>query len=113
MSISEYWVGQIPHQPLQVAVHDSYGNRLNLAVYDSIQVKMLDSDNSPVDTSGITLDFADDGTSGDVTIIWPKDKSLFNKRGDAVMQLQCNRADGSVDFTTSHTLRIRELGKVR
>lgn len=110
MEISQYEVGQIPLRNLSLTVKDSYGRNVNCNAYTDISVRMLDSDNNEVDLTGSVLNRGG-AASGRFIFEWPRDKSLFTKRGDYVLQLVLQTANAK-DMTTSHTLRVRELGKV-
>lgn len=110
MEISQYEVGQIPLRNLSIVVKDSYGRAMNLNDYTDISVRMLGSDNEEVDLTGSVLNTSGK-SAGRFIFEWPKSKSLFTKRGDYVLQLILKTATAK-DMTTSHTLRVRELGKV-
>lgn len=111
MNISEYWVGQIPAKPLAINVYDSNGNPANLFGYSTVTVRLLDSDNEEVDTTGAVLNTAG-LTTGRIVLDWPNDRSLFTKRGEMVLQLELRDSNGAIDYTSSHTIRVRELGRV-
>jgi hypothetical protein len=111
MEISQYEVGQIPLRNLSLTVKDSYGRNLNCSVYTDISVRMLGSDNEEVDLTGSNLNRAG-AASGRFVFEWPTDRSLFTQRGDYVLQLILETATAK-DITTAHTIRVRELGKVR
>jgi hypothetical protein len=110
MEISQYEVGQIPLANLSMTVKDSYGRNLNCSVYTDISVRMLDSDNREVDLTGAVLNRGG-AASGRFVFEWPRNRSLFTKRGDYVLQLVL-KTSNAVDMTTAHTIRVRELGKV-
>jgi hypothetical protein len=110
MTISQYWVGQIPLRNLSISVKDSAGRPLNCTNYTDVSVKMLGSDNDEIDLSGATLNRAGAAT-GRFVLEWPRDRSLFEKTGDYVLQLVL--ANGSAkDMTTVHTMRVSELGRL-
>lgn len=111
MAISQYWVGQIPAKPLAIDVRDSEGNRTNLSTATSFRVRILDSDNNEVDTTGSVLTTTG-ASEGRFVFRWPTDRSLFNKPGEYVLQLEINGL-GFKDYTTVHTIRVRKLGGVR
>ena len=108
--ISQYWIGQIPARPLSIVVKNQDGSDFNLSAYTTINVKMLDPDNNEVSLSGATVD-TNAKQFGQIRFIFPTDRSLFEKRGDYILQLELLGSD-RLDYTTVHTLRVRELGKV-
>lgn len=107
--ISQYWVGQIPDRPLSIQVLDGEGSPLDLSVYDTYTFRMLGSRNEEISLAGHsvveTMLF-----EGKITFIWPTDRSLFDKTGDYILQLGLS-GTGKQDFTTTHTIRVRELGR--
>lgn len=106
--ISQYWTGQIPARPLSITVKDQNGNDMNLSGYTTITAKMVGSNNEEIDLTGSSLNTGSKSI-GKIGFIWPTDKSLFNYAGDYVLQLQLAASDRK-DFTTTHTIRVRELG---
>ena len=106
--ISQYWKGQIPARPLSITVKDQNGNDMNLSGYSTITAKMVGSNNEELDLTGSTLN-SNNKALGKITFIWPTDRSLFDYTGDYVFQLELSGSDRK-DFTTTHTLRVRELG---
>lgn len=110
MAISQYWVGQIPLRNLSISVKDSEGRALNCTNYTDVSVRMLGSDNEEIDLSGATLNRAG-AASGRFVLEWPRNKSLFTKTGDYVLQLVL-KSTNAVDMTTVHTIRVSQLGKV-
>lgn len=109
--ISQYWINQIPARPLSIQVKDSSGNDMNLSNYDTITVKMLGSYNEELDLTGSSVNTT--GKSlGVIVFNWPTSRSLFDYAGDYVLQLELS-GTGKKDFTSTHTIRVRELGKVR
>lgn len=110
MEISQYEVGQIPLRNLTLTVKDSYGRNVNLTPYTDISVRMLGSDNEEVDLSGSNVNTGG-SSSGRIIFEWPRDRSLFTKSGDYVLQLVLKTANAK-DMTTAHTIRVRQLGKV-
>lgn len=108
--ISQYWTGQIPARPFAIVVKTQDGNDMNLSAYDSITAKLIGSDNEPIDLTGSVIN-SGNKAFGQITFTFPTDRSLFTKKGDYVFQLQLS-GTGKLDFTTTHTIRVRELGKV-
>lgn len=109
--ISQYWINQIPARPLSIQVKDQDGNDMNLSGYTTFTVKMLGSYNEELDLTGSELNTANKDI-GQFTFKWPTTRSLFDYAGDYVLQLELT-GTGRKDYTTTHTIRVRELGKVR
>lgn len=107
--ISQYWVGQIPTRPLSMTVKDSDGADMDLSGYTTITLKMLGSYNEEINLSGGTLNTNNAGR-GKISFAWPTTRSLFDYPGDYIIQLELS-GTGKKDFTTTHTLRVRELGR--
>ena len=111
MEIIHYEVGQIPLRNLTMTVKGSYGRPANLSVYTDISVRMLGSDNEEVDLTGLNVNRG--GASlGKVVLEWPRNRSLFTKSGEYLVQLILRTADGAKDITSPQLIRVRELGKV-
>jgi hypothetical protein len=108
--ISQYWIGQIPARPLSILVKNQDGSDFNLSGYTTINVKMLDTDNKEVPLAGSTVD-SNAKQFGQIRFIFPTDRSLFTKKGDYILQLELLGSD-RLDYTTTHVLRVRELGRV-
>ena len=109
MAISQYWVGQIPSRPISMTVYDSNGNTLNLSGYTDFKVNVLGSDNEPIDLTGSTLTTSGAST-GRFVFRWPTDRSVFDKAGEYLLQLEIDGGNGTKDFTTVHTIKVRRLG---
>ncbi len=109
--ISQYWINQIPARPLSIQVKDQDGNDMNLSGYTTFTVKMLGSYNEELDLTGSQLNTTNKDI-GQFTFTWPTTRSLFDYAGDYVLQLELT-GTGRKDYTTTHTIRVRELGKVR
>lgn len=109
--ISQYWINQIPARPLSIQVKDQDGNDMNLSGYTTFTVKMLGSYNEEIDLTGSSLNTLNKDI-GQFTFTWPTTRSLFDYAGDYVLQLELT-GTGRKDYTTTHTIRVRELGKVR
>ena len=108
--ISQYWVDQIPARPLSIQVKNESGVNYNLTPYSSVTAKMLGSRNEEINLAGSVIN--DLGKEeGTIIFTWPTDRSLFDYPGDYVLQLELS-ATGKKDFTTTHTIRVRELGRV-
>lgn len=108
MSISQYWVGQIPSRPIAIDVRGSDGRAVNLANYDTFKVIVIGSDNETVDITGSTLN-ASGAANGRFVFRWPEGRSVFNKAGEYLLQLELS-GGGYKDFTTEHNIKVRRLG---
>jgi len=109
--ISQYWIDQIPARPLSIQVRTQSGEDANLSPYTTIEAVMLGSNNEEIDLTGAVLDTAGKSV-GNIIFRWPTTRSLFQYPGDYVLQIKLS-GTGRLDFTSTHTLRVRELGKVR
>lgn len=110
MSISQYWVGQIPAKPIPFVVRDSDGRQLNLTNYTDFNVKLIGSDNEEIDVSDAILSTAG-AASGRFVFRFPANRSVFNKSGEYLLQLELI-GTGVRDFTTAHTIKVRRLGGI-
>lgn len=111
MAINQYWVGQIPSEPIAITVYDSRGYPRNLSSYTDFNVILLGSDNELIDTTDATL-LTSGASEGRFVLRWPANRSLFNKAGEYLLQLEIVGANGTKDYTTEHTIRVRRLGGV-
>ena len=109
--ISQYWIDQIPSRPLAIQVKNSAGDDMDLSGYSTITARMVGSRNEELNLAGYSLNTLNKDL-GKIVFIWPTTKSLFTEAGDYVLQLKLE-GTGRLDFTTTHTLRVRELGRVR
>lgn len=109
--ISQYWKDQIPARPLSIQVKDQDGNDLDLSGYTNIEVIMLGSYNEELDLTGSTINTTNKDV-GKIVFVWPTSRSLFEYPGDYVLQLKLS-GTGKKDFTSTHTMRVRELGRTR
>jgi hypothetical protein len=107
--ISQYWVGQIPNRPLSILVKDSEGSDMDLSIYTTINIKMLGTFNEEINVSSGTLN-TNNAINGKIIYNWPTGASLFEYPGDYIVQLELS-GTGKKDFTSSHTIRVRELGR--
>jgi hypothetical protein len=107
--ISQYWIDQIPARPLSIQVKDQSGADMNLSLYTNIEAVLIGTNNEEVDLTGSVLDSANKAI-GNIVFRWPTARSLFDEPGDYVLQLKLS-GTGKLDFTTTHTLRVRELGR--
>ncbi len=108
--ISQYWIDQIPARPLAIQVKDQDGTDKNLSAYTSISAILLGTRNEEIDLTGAVVD-SNNKALGSIIFRWPTDRSLFEYTGDYVFQLKLS-GTGKLDFTTSHPIRVKELGRV-
>lgn len=108
--ISQYWIDQIPARPLSIQVRTQSGEDANLSAYTTIEAVMLGTRNEEIDLTGSVLDTAGKSV-GNIIFRWPTTRSLFEYPGDYVLQIKLS-GTGRLDFTSTHTLRVRELGRV-
>jgi len=107
---SQYWRTQIPARPLSIQVKSQDGLDMNLSAYTDIEVSMVGSGNEIIDLTGSVLNTSNKDL-GKLVFYWPTDRSLFDRTGDYVLQVKLS-GDGKLDMTSTHTLRIRELGRM-
>jgi len=108
--ISQYWIDQIPSRPLSILIKNQDGTDMDLSGYTEISARMVGSRNEEISLTGSSLNTSNKSL-GKILFVWPTDRSLFEYVGDYVFQLQLS-ATGIRDFTTTHTLRVKELGRV-
>ena len=107
--ISQYWIDQIPARPLSILIKDQSGADMNLSLYTTIEAVLIGSRNEEISVTGSVLDTTNKAI-GSIIFRWPTDRSLFDYPGDYVFQLKMS-GTGRLDFTTTHTIRVRELGR--
>lgn len=108
--ISQYWREQIPARPLSILVKNQDGTDMNLSGYTSITAKMVGSNNEYLSLDGSVINDSNKSI-GKILFQWPTDRTLFKFAGDYLFQLELS-GEGKRDFTTTHTIRVKELGKV-
>jgi hypothetical protein len=108
--ISQYWKDQIPAKPLSIEIKNQDGTDMNLLGYDDIEVIIVGSNNELIDLAGSSLN-TNGRIIGKLIFFWPTDRSLFNYAGDYVLQVKLS-GTGKMDFTTTHNIRVKELGRV-
>jgi hypothetical protein len=109
--ISQYWKDQIPARPLSIQVNNQDGTEMNLSGYTDIEVVLIGTNNDIVDLSGSTL-VTTGKAVGKIIFNWPTTRSLFDAAGDYLLQLKLG-GTGKLDFTTTHPIRVKELGRVQ
>lgn len=111
MAINQYWIGQIPSEPIAISVYNSNGRPKNLSGYTDFNVLLLGSDNEELETTGSIL-LTSGAVDGRFVFRWPTDRSLFEKAGEYLLQLEILGANGTKDYTTTHSIRVRRRGGV-
>jgi hypothetical protein len=106
--ISQYYLEQIPARPLVIQVKFQDGTDANLLGYDTISARMVGSNNEEISLTGSTL-VTTQASEGKITFRWPTDRSLFHYVGDYLLQIELKGTDRR-DFTSTHTIRVREFG---
>jgi hypothetical protein len=107
----DFEVGQIPSISLGIQIKDDNDNPVSLIGYPEVELEMLGSDNEKVDLTGVELQVVPTAI-GQVALVWPKDRSLFTKKGKYVLRVALKSADGSVDYTRAAEIRVREFGRL-
>lgn len=107
--IGNYYIGQIPVNPLIIQVNDqSTGGVLSLGQYDKVEPVMVDERNNLIDLTGYIM--SPQGRDGKFTFVFPGDRSVFDDAGDYLLQFKMTTLDGRVDFTNEYTIRVKQLG---
>lgn len=107
----DYEVGEIPSRNLAIQVRDEEDNPVNTVGYQVAEVEILGSDNERVDLTGVQVEPLT-GYLGRYALIWPKDRSIFNKRGKYLLRLVLSKSDGSRDITRTAEIRVRGFGRL-
>lgn len=105
--IGDFWVGQVPAQPMQISVTDERGFPVDLSRYTTVALKMLDGDNRTIDTSNGVLT-VQSALQGRLSYAWPS-TSLFSRPGVYIMQLEL-AGTGVKDITRTVPVRVRRFG---
>lgn len=108
----EYEVGAKPSRPMTMIVRDELDNPVNVIGYDSWRLEMLDTDDRLVDLTGVGITELPQAV-GAFSVTWPKDRSLFPKKGQYIVRLVLENEDGSRDITRAGEIRVREFGRIR
>lgn len=108
----EYEAGAKPSRPMTLVVRDELDNPINVISYDSWRLEMLDTDDRLVDLTGVTITEIPQAI-GVFSVSWPKDRSLFNRKGQYLLRLILENADGSKDITRAGEIRVRDFGRIR
>lgn len=107
----EYEVGTKPSRSLTLVVRDELDNPVNVVGYDSWRLEMLDTDDRPVDLTGINI-LEIPQAIGAFNVTWPKNRVIFGKKGKYILRLILETADGSRDITRTAEIRVREFGRL-
>jgi hypothetical protein len=106
--ISQYYVEQIPARPLVIQVKYQDGTDADLSGYTDVSIRMVGSNNEEISLTGSSLNTAQKNV-GKLTFSWPTDRSLFEEKGDYLLQVEL-KGTGKRDFTSTHVIRVREFG---
>ena len=107
----DYEVGQIPSRNLGITVKNDDDEAVNTIGYNSVTAELLGSDNERVDLTGVTVTEVASAL-GTYVVAFPKDRSLFTKRGKYLLRLRLAKPDGSVDYTRPYEIRVRDFGRL-
>lgn len=107
----DYEVGQIPSRSLGVVVKDENDNPMNLIGYPTVRAEILGSDNERVDMTGVVVE-AVTSALGTFVVQWPKDRSVFTKKGRYLLRFALEKPDGSRDYTRPYEIRVRDFGRI-
>lgn len=103
-----YWVGEKPGGRITVTVLDAAGNPANLNSFTGVRLRMLDTDNNEVAIGDTNTDFVNK-TAGTVTFAWPTTRSLFEKAGEYLLQLELSTASAK-RYTSVQSILVKEFG---
>lgn len=103
-----YWVGEKPGGVSAVTVLDSDGNPANLTPFTSVRLRMLDTDNNEVEIASPLTTFSDK-VNGIVTFTWPADRSLFQKPGEYLLQLELSTPSAK-RYTSVAPITVKRFG---
>jgi len=108
----DYEVGTIPSQSLTIVVKDELDNPVNVVAYDNWYLEMKDTNDSEVDLSGVSIVELPQSI-GVFSVTWPRDRSIFDKKGKYILRLVLETLDGSKDITRTAEIRVREFGRIK
>lgn len=114
MDYKVYWVGERPGGAMVITVLDQEsGLPANIAPYERVKMYMLDSKNRPVDLGNSETTISS-GSTGRVVFKWPTDKSLFERPGEYVFQLElvAGEHDEVKVRTTVENIVVKRLGGI-
>lgn len=107
----DFEVGEIPSVNLGVEVRDQLDNLINTLGYSSVSLEIRGSDNEKVDVTGVGVTPVSSAT-GTFVVEWPKNRSLFTRKGKYLMRFALRKSDGSVDYTRPEEIRVRDYGRL-
>jgi hypothetical protein len=107
MAISEYWVGEIPIEPIRINLIDSDNDSISMNQF-SATAHVIDPDDEEVDITGSVLTTS--VTDGQVVFRWPLDRSLFTKTGYYQLQIWLTGNVGGLDKSEPLTIIVRKFG---
>lgn len=107
----EYEAGAIPSSPLTIALRDEFDNPVLTVGYDNWYIEMLDTDDRPVDMTGVSIQQIPWAIGG-FSVTWPRTRSLFTKKGRYILRLVLTKSDGSKDITRTAEIKVREFGRL-
>jgi len=107
----DYEVGQIPSRGLAITIKNDSDETVNTVGYTSVTAELLGTDDERVDLRGLTVTEVPSAL-GTYLIGFPKNRSLFTKRGKYLLRLRLAKPDGSVDFTRPYEIRVRDFGRL-
>ena len=107
----DYEVGEIPSVGLGVEVRDDRDNLINTVGYSSVNLELRGTDDEDVDLTGVTIT-AVPTALGTYVVEWPRDRSIFTKRGKYLMRFELRKLDGTREYTRPTEIRVREFGRL-
>ena len=107
----DYEVGEIPSVGLGVEVRDDRDNPISTIGYSSATLEIRGSDDEDVDLTGVTVERVP-AYLGTYVVNWPKDRSIFTKKGKYLLRLVLRKSDGSVEYTRPTEIRVRDFGRL-
>lgn len=108
----DYEVGTIPSRPLTLLVKDELDNSVNVVGYENWYIEMLDSNDQKVDMTGVEIRDIPQAL-GAFSVSWPKNRVIFNEKGEYVLRLVLESIDGSRDITRVAQINVREFGRMK
>ena len=108
----DYEVGAVPSRPLTIVVRDEMDNPVNTVGYSAWRLEMMDTDDNPVDMTGAMI-YEIPNAIGAYSLIWPRNRSLFKKKGIYVLRMVLETPEGSKDITRTAEIRVREFGRIK
>lgn len=107
----DYEAGTIPSRPLTVLVRDEFDTPVSVLGYGSWMLEMKGTDDEEVDLTGVQIVAIPD-IPGAFSVAWPKDRSIFDKKGKYVLRMVLYVGDGGKDITRTAEIRVRDFGRI-